>query len=325
MKILIAGATGAIGQRLVPLLVFRGHQVVATTRTPDKLGTLRSWGAAPVLMDGLDENSVMQAVTSTRPDVIVHEMTALSNMRSLKKLDDEMAITNRLRTEGTRYLIDAALAAGVQKFVVQSYAGWPNQRVGGRVKTEADSLDATPPSSMSRTLEAIKTLEHTVLTTPALNGVVLRYASLYGPGTSISSTGFIVEMVRGRKFPLVGNGAGVWSFVHVNDAARATERAIERGAPGLYNICDDEPAEVATWLPELARVLGAKPPVHLPAWIGRLAIGEAGVSMMTKIRGSSNAKAKRALGWELEFPSWRDGFRRGLEPGSGYPVLAKAM
>jgi 2-alkyl-3-oxoalkanoate reductase len=305
MKIFIAGATGAVGQRLVPLLISRGHQVVATTRTPGKLGTLRSWGAEPVLMDGLDEDSVTQAVTSTRPGVIVHEMTALSNMRSLKNLDDELAITNRLRTEGTRYLIAAALATGVQKFVVQSYAGWPNQRVGGRIKTEADPLDTNPPSSMS--------------------GVVLRYASLYGPGTSIASTGFMVEMVRGRKFPLVGNGAGVWSFLHVNDAARATERAIDRGAPGLYNICDDEPAEVATWLPELARVLGAKRPIHLPVWIARFAIGEAGVSMMTKIRGSSNAKAKRALGWELEYPSWRDGFRRGLEPGSGYPVLARAM
>jgi nucleoside-diphosphate-sugar epimerase len=252
-------------------------------------------------------------------------MTALSDMRSLKKLDDELAMTNRLRTEGTRHLIAAALAAGVQKLVVQSYGGWSNQRVGGRVKTEADPLDANPPFPMSRTLAAIKTLEHTVLNAPGLNGVALRYASLYGPGTSISSTGYVVELVRGRKFPLVGDGAGVWSFIHVDDAARATALAIEHGAPGVYNVCDDEPAEVSTWLPELAEVLGARPPFHVPAWIGRFAIGEAGVSMMTKIRGSSNVKAKRALGWQLEYPSWRDGFRRGLGASSGHNVLAKAV
>ena len=246
-------------------------------------------------------------------------------MRSLKRFDDEFAVTNRLRTEGTSHLVAAATVAGARKIVAQSYTGWPNQRQGGRVKTEADPLDSDPPSTMTRTLDAIQTLEHIVLHADALNGIVVRYGSLYGPGTSISCKGEIVEMVRQRKFPLVGNGAGVWSFIHVDDAARATQLAIERGAPGLYNIVDDEPAEVSEWLPELARAVGARPPVRLPAWIGRFAIGEAGVSMMTKIRGSSNAKAKRALGWQPEYASWRDGFRRGLSAELPRIQLLKAI
>jgi 2-alkyl-3-oxoalkanoate reductase len=321
MKILVAGATGAIGRRLVPLLVAGGHHVIATTRTPDKMNGLRSEGAQPAVMDGLDGESVMKTVLSSRPDVIVHQMTALASMRSLKKFDDEFALTNRLRTEGTSHLIAAAEAAGTRTLVAQSYSGWPNQRQGGRIKTEADPLDADPPPSMTRTLDAIQALEHMVLNVAGINGIALRYGSLYGPGTSISSSGEIVELIRQRKFPLIGDGAGVWSFIHVDDAARATQLAIERGAPGVYNIVDDDPAEVSEWLPDLARAVGAKPPLRLPAWIGRFAIGEAGVSMMTKVRGSSNAKAKRALGWQPSYASWRDGFRRGLSaelPGARY-------
>ena len=312
MKILVAGATGAIGRRLVPLLIDGGHHVVAATRTPDKLNGLRSAGAEPVLMDGLDRESVMKAVTTARPDVIVHQMTALASMRNLKNFDDEFALTNRLRIEGTRYLVEAALVAGARRFVAQSYTGWPNQRSGGRVKTEADPLDTEPPSTMRKSLDAIRTLEHIVTSTAGLNGTALRYGSLYGPGTSISATGDIVSMVRQRRFPVVGSGAGVWSFIHVDDAARATQLAIERGALGVFNIVDDDPAEVSEWLPNLAQAIGAKPPIRLPAWIGRFAIGDAGVSMMTKMRGSSNAKARRALGWAPDYRSWRDGFRRGL-------------
>jgi nucleoside-diphosphate-sugar epimerase len=325
MKILVAGATGAVGRRLVPLLVAGGHHVVATTRTPDKLNNLRSMGAEPVLMDGLDREEVLKAVVSSRPDVIVHQMTALASMRSLKKFDEEFALTNRLRTEGTSYLVAAAALAGTRKFVAQSYTGSNNEREGGRVKTEADPLDPHPPFVMTRAFEAIQMLERIVSTTAGLNGMALRYGSLYGPGTSISADGEIVELIRRRKFPLIGNGAGIWSFIHVDDAARATQLAIERGAPGIYNIVDDEPVEVSEWLPDLAQVLGAKPPYRLPAWIGRFAIGEAGVSMMTQARGSSNAKAKRAFGWQPEYASWRDGFRRGLSaelPKIQYP---KAM
>ena len=325
MKILVAGATGAVGRRLVPLLVAGGHRVVATTRTPDKLNNLRSMGAEPVLMDGLDREEVIKAVTSSRPDVIVHQMTALASMRSLKKFDEQFALTNRLRIEGTSHLVAAAELAGTRKFVAQSYAGWRIERDGGRVKTEADPLDPHPPLVVARTLEAIQMLERIVSTTAGLNGMALRYGSLYGPGTSISADGEIVELIRQRKFPLIGGGAGVWSFIHVDDAARATQLAIERGAPGIYNIVDDEPAEVSEWLPDLARALGAKPPYRLPAWIGRFAIGEAGILMMTGVRGSSNAKAKRAFGWQPEYASWRDGFRRGLSaelPTIKYP---KAM
>ncbi|MGH9140660.1 MAG: NAD-dependent epimerase/dehydratase family protein [Vicinamibacterales bacterium] len=312
MKILVAGATGAVGRRLVPLLVAGGHHVVATTRTPAKLSALRAEGAEPTLMDGLDKDGIMRTVVSTRPDVIVHQMTALASLLNLKKFDDEFALTNRLRTEGTSHLAAAARAAGTRKLVVQSYTGWPNQRVGGRVKTETDPLDADPPRAMTRSLAAIRALEQILSSTDGVTGIGLRYGSLYGPGTSLSSSGEIVELVRQRKFPLIGSGAGVWSFIHVDDAARATQLAIERGAPGIYNIVDDEPAEVSAWLPELARVLDARPPFRLPAWIGRFAIGDVGVSMMTRVRGSSNAKAKRALGWQPAYASWRDGFRRGL-------------
>jgi nucleoside-diphosphate-sugar epimerase len=302
-----------------------GHHVVATTRTADKLNSLRSMGAEAVLMDGLDREEVVKAVVSSRPDVIVHQMTALASMRSLKNLDAEFTLTNRLRTEGTSYLVAAAGLAGTRKFVAQSYAGWRIERDGGHVKTEVDPLDPHPPLVMAGILGAIQMLERIVSTTTGLNGMALRYGSLYGPGTSISADGEIVELIRQRKFPLIGGGAGVWSFIHVDDAARATQLAIERGVPGIYNIVDDEPAQVSEWLPDLANVLGAKPPYRLPAWMGRFAIGEAGVLMMTQVRGSSNAKAKRAFGWQPEYASWRDGFRRGLSaelPKIRYP---KAM
>jgi nucleoside-diphosphate-sugar epimerase len=273
---------------------------------------LRAQGAEPVVVDGLDRDAVMRAVVSSHPDAIVHQMTALASMRSLKHFDDEFAVTNRLRTEGTRHLLEAAHACGAHKFVAQSYTGWPNERRGGRVKTEEDPLDSDPPNAMTKTLGAIRALEDMVLNAPGITGTVLRYGSLYGPGTSLSDAGEIVKLIRQRKFPFIGSGAGVWSFIHLDDAARATQLAIERAASGIYNIVDDDPAEVSAWLPELARAVGAKPPLRLPAWIGRLVVGEAGISMMTEVRGSSNAKAKRALGWRPQYASWRDGFRRGL-------------
>ena len=312
MRIFIAGGAGAIGSRLVPMLVAGGHSVIATTRTPDKTRRLRDQGAEAIVLDGLDREAVMKAVVSTHPDAIVHQMTALASMSSLKHFSDEFALTNRLRTEGTSHLLAAARAAGTRKFVAQSYAGWRVERQGGRVKTEEDPLEANPPKALASTIAAIRTVEQMVSNAPGVAGTLLRYGSFYGPGTSISDKGDIVELIRQRKFPLIGNGAGVWSFIHVDDAARATQLAVERDAPGIYNIVDDEPAEVSVWLPELARVLDAKPPFRLPAWIGRFAVGDAGIWMMTRVRGSSNAKAKRTLGWQLEYRSWRDGFRRGL-------------
>jgi nucleoside-diphosphate-sugar epimerase len=312
MRVFLAGASGAIGRQLVPLLVATGHSVVATTRTLEKVAGLRSQGAEPVVVDGLDGEAVRRAVAVARPDAIVHQMTALASMSDLKHFDQEFAVTNRLRTEGTAHLLAAAHETGVRRFVAQSYSGWPTERRGGRVKAEDDPLDPEPPKAMARTLAAIRELERAVTTAGDVRGTVLRYGSLYGPGTSTSVGGKIVELVRQRKFPLVGDGAGVWSFLHVADAARATLLALEREVPGIYNVVDDEPAEVALWLPYLAQVLGAKPPRRIPAWLGRFAIGEAGVSMMTESRGASNAKAKRELGWQPEYASWRDGFRRGL-------------
>jgi nucleoside-diphosphate-sugar epimerase len=312
MRLFLAGGSGAVGARLLPMLVAGGHHVVATTRTPAKRDRLRKLGAEPVVLDGLDRDAVMKAVVWCRPEAIVHQMTALRSLRSLRHFDREFALTNRLRTEGTRHLLDAAAYAATRRVVAQSYTGWPNERQGERIKTEEDPLDANPPASMRATLEAIRTLESIVVNAPHVSGIVVRYGSLYGPGTSLSDISEIARLIRQRRFPLVGDGAGIWSFIHVDDAARATMLALERGAPGIYNIVDDDPAEVSVWLPALADALGAKPPFHVPAWIGRLAIGEAGVSMMTQGRGSSNAKAKRALGWTPEYGSWRDGFRHGL-------------
>jgi len=311
MRIFIAGATGAIGKRLVPLLIAGGHRVIAATRTKDKVDGLRRTGAEPVLVDGLDRDAVMTAVTSARPEAVVHQMTALAKMDNLKNIDKGLVLTNRLRTEGTDILLAAARAAGARRFVVQSYAGWPNNREGGRIKTEDDPLDPTPPQTMRLTLDAIRHLE-TVSGVSDMTGVVLRYGSFYGPGTSVALDGSVVSMVRQRKLPIFGNGKGVWSFLHIDDAATATRLAIERGPAGIYNIADDEPAEVAVWLPELARAVGAPPPYRLPAWLGRLLIGESGMSIMTMVRGSSNVKAKRVLGWQPRFATWRDGFRQGL-------------
>ena len=308
MNVFLAGATGAIGQRLVPLLVSSGHRVVGTTRTSSKIEALRAAGAEPVLLDGLDEAAVMGAVASARPDVIIHQMTALASLRSLKNFDAQFLITNRLRTAGTQYLLAAARAAGTRRFVAQSYTGWPNIREGSRVKTEEDPIDPSPPPGMAQTLDAIRRVEAMVPGAADMTGIVLRYGSFYGPGTSIGPGGEVVSSVRQRKFPIVGGGAGVWSFTHIDDAAQAARLAVERGPAGLYNIVDDEPAEVSVWLPELARAVGAKPPSRVPAWLARLLIGEAGVAMMTTVRGSSNAKAKRVLGWQPVHATWRDGF-----------------
>ena len=326
MKVFVAGATGVIGRPLVPRLLERGHQVIATTRSPEKALRLRALGAEPVVVDALDEAGIVRAVTDAKPDVIVHQLTALAGFKNLKKFDEEFAQTNRLRTEGLDLLLAAARAAGTRRLIAQSFTGWPNIREGGPVKTEEEPLDPRPPARMAKTLAAIRYLEATLSGAADLEGLALRYGSLYGPGTALAEGGEYVDLIRRRRFPIVGNGAGVWSFVHADDAAVATVAAVERGAPGVYNVVDDEPAPVAVWLPYLAEVLGAKPPRRLPVWLGRLAVGEPGVSLMTQIRGSSNAKAKRELGWRPRFPSWREGFRRGLADGAdGDDRIARRM
>jgi nucleoside-diphosphate-sugar epimerase len=310
MKVFLAGGSGAIGKRLIPMLVAAGHNVVATTRTPGKMNVLRKLGAWPFALDALNRTAVMKAVVAAAPDVVVHEMTALSTMRKLIRFDEAFASTNRLRTEGTQYLLEAAQAAGVRRFVAESYTGFPNIRDGGRVKTEDDPLDLNPPESMRQTFAAIRQLEAMVTSAANIEGIVLRYGNFYGPGTSIAPGGQIVDLVRHHRYPIFGDGAGVWSFIHIDDAAAATRVAVDGGPAGIYNIVDDDPAEVSVWVPELAAMIGAKPPYRLPAWMGRLLIGDAGMSMMTKVRGSSNEKAKRLLRWQPVYSTWRDGFRQ---------------
>jgi 2-alkyl-3-oxoalkanoate reductase len=313
MRVLVVGATGAIGRQLVPQLIAAGHQVSATTRSATKLDGLRATGAEPMVVDGLDAAAVGAAVARAEPDVIVHEMTAIPATMNIRKFGETFAVTNELRTAGLDHLLAAAKAQGVRRFIAQSYGGWPNIRTGGPVKTEDDPLDPNPPAAMRATLDAIRYLEQSVTTT-APEGLVLRYGSLYGPGSSEA----FVQLLKRRQVPMIGNGAGIWSFLHVTDAAGATVAAVQGGAPGIYNIVDDEPAAVAQWLPALASAAGAPTPLHVPTWIGRLAAGAAAVSMMTQIRGCSNAKAKRELGWELVWPSWRDGFAHGL--AQAYPA-----
>jgi 2-alkyl-3-oxoalkanoate reductase len=313
MRLFVVGASGAVGKRLVPLLVEAGHDVAATTRTPEKAEGLRSAGAEPVLLDVLDPIATGEAVARAQPDVIVHQATALASMGgNPRKFDEDFALTNRLRTEGTDNLLAAARAAGTARLVAQSYTGWPYARVGGAVKTENDPLDPTPPKEARASLAAIRHLETRVTRADALAGLVLRYGGLYGPGTSLQEGGVHVEAIRKRKLPVVGGGTGVWSFVHVDDVATATLAAVVRGEPGIYNVVDDEPAPVSEWLPYLAEAIGAKPPRRVPGWIGRLVLGEFGLELMTTARGASNAKAKRELGWTLRYPSWRQGFLTGL-------------
>ena len=312
MKTFIAGAGGALGRRLVPLLIAHGHEVVAMTHSPEKLRSLRELGAEPVVADGLDKAAVTQAVMRAESEVVIHQMTGLGGVTSLKHFDTAFALTNRLRTEGTDHLLSAARTTGARRFIAQSFGNWNYERRGGSVKTEADPLDPSPPAAMRRSLAAIRHLEAAVAR-GGIEGLALRYGNFYGPGTSIAADGLIVSQVRKRRLPIVGDGAGVWSFIHLDDAAVATLLALDHGQPGIYNIADDDPAAVARWLPELAQAVGAKPPRHVPAWMGRLAAGEPGVSMFTQIRGASNAKAKRELGWQPGYASWRDGFRHRLD------------
>src|SRR6266540_664193 len=314
MKVFVAGATGVLGRELVPQLVARGHEVVGMTRTASKQDGLRALGARPVVADALDPDAVAQAVASAEPEVIVHQLTALSgpmSVRDARRPDRSVAatMTNRLRTEATDHLLAAGRAVGVRRFVAQSFAGWPFARVGGPVKTEDDPLDPAPPDAMRQTLDAIRYLESAVTGADWLEGLVLRYGGFYGPGTSLSPDGGEqIDLIRGRKFPVVGDGGGVWSFIHIEDAADATVAAVTRGRPGIYNIVDDDPAPVAQWLPAAASALGAPPPRHVPRWLGWIVAGEAATVMMTEVRGASNDKAKRELGWRPRHTSWREGF-----------------
>jgi 2-alkyl-3-oxoalkanoate reductase len=303
MRVFVAGATGVIGQYLVPSLVAAGHEVTGTTRSPAKAGQLKSAGATPAIVDGLDRQAVLDAVRAAQPDVIVHQMTALASMRSFRHFDKEFAVTSELRTKGTDYLLEGARQAGTRRFIAQSFIGWNNARTGSEVKSETDPLDSDPVRSTRQALAALRYLEETV---PGAvpEGLVLRYGPFYGHGSSDS----MIDLVRKRQMPVIGGGVGIWSFCEVTDAAAATLAAVTRGEPGLYNVVDDDPAPVHEWLPYLAECLDAKAPMHAPAWVGKLLAGDLAVAMMTEARGSSNAKARRELDWAPGYPSWRDGF-----------------
>jgi nucleoside-diphosphate-sugar epimerase len=305
VRVFVAGGNGVIGRRLVPRLVAHGHQVTATTSSPGKLGVLEQLGADAVVMDGLNAMSVGEAVAKARPDAIVHQMTAIAGKPDMKHFDRWFAATSRLRTEGTDHLLAAAEATGVSHVVAQSYASWNGIREGGWVKTEEDPLDLHVGTAAHAGMEAIRYLEDVVV---KAGGAALRYGWLYGSGASDT----LVEAVRKRQFPLVGGGTGYTSWVHVDDAASATLLAVEQQARGVFNIVDDEPAPASEWLPYLAACAGAKPPMRVPKWLARLLAGEVAVRIMTEGRGFSNAKARRELGWELRYPSWRQGFKEGL-------------
>jgi nucleoside-diphosphate-sugar epimerase len=305
MRVLVAGATGAIGRQLVPRLVEAGHEVHGLTRSASKQALLRELGAVPVVADALDPDQVAEAVGGARPEVIVHQLTAIGAVDT-RHMERSFALTNRLRTEGTDHLLSAGQAVGVRRFVAQSHIA-SYARTGAAVKREEDPLDPSPARQMRENLEAMRHLETAVLGADWTEGIVLRYGWFYGPGTSLSPGSEQLEMIRRRRFPLVGDGGAVWSFIHVADAADATVAAVEDGAPGVYNVVDDDPAPVAEWLPAVASTLGARKPVRVPRFVGRLFAGEAGVVMMTELRGASNAKAKRELGWRPAHPSWREG------------------
>ncbi len=301
MRVFVAGATGAIGSRLVSQLVVHGHEVVGTSRSQAKVEQLRTSGVEGVVLDLLDPGAVMRAVGQARPDAIIHEATALSGLSDMKHFDRSFAETNRLRTQGTASLLGAAREHGVERFVAQSFAGWPYAREGASLRTEEDPLDPQPAAEMRESLAAIRELEERVLDA---RGVVLRYGGFYGSPDDAQ-----VEAVRRRRFPIVGDGEGFTSFVHLDDAATATVLALERAEPGIYNIVDDDPAPAREWLPALAETIGAKPPRHIPRWLAHMFAGDAGIVLLTEARGVSNAKAKRELGWTLRYPSWREGFR----------------
>jgi nucleoside-diphosphate-sugar epimerase len=307
MRIFVAGAAGALGRQLIPRLVEHGHEVTGMTRSESKSPLVEELGATPVAADGLDPEQVASAVAAADPEVIVHELTALSGNPDMRHWDRYFALTNKLRTEATDHLLAAGRAVGVKRFVAQSYAGWPYARTGGTVKTEEDPLDPNPVPAMRESFDAIRYVEDTVIGADWTEGIVLRYGGFYGPGTSLWPGGEIPELLQKRKFPLVGDGRGIWSFVRIDDAAAATVAAIENGKRGIYNIVDDSPEPVSEWLPGVAEVLGAKEPLHVPRWLGRLLAGEVVAVMMTEVRGASNEKAKRELGWSPKYPSWRDG------------------
>jgi nucleoside-diphosphate-sugar epimerase len=313
MKVFLAGASGAVGRRLTPMLTAAGHEVTGTSTTPDGARRVGALGARGVVLDALDPEQVKDAVATARPEVVISMLTGLAGMdANPRRFDEQFTLTNRLRTAGTSHLLEAARSVGSGRVIVQSFTGWTNPRTSDEPATEDEGLDANPGRESARTLAAIAEQERMVTSAPGIDGLALRFGLLYGPGTGLEPGGDMAAAVASRKLPVVGAGTGRSSFVHVDDAARATALAVTRGAPGVYNIVDDEPVAVRDWIPELAAALGAKPPRHIPAWLARPLLGQTGMNLMVRNRGSSNAKAKSQLGWQPAYPDVHVGFRTGL-------------
>jgi nucleoside-diphosphate-sugar epimerase len=311
MRVFLAGAGGAVGQRLIPVLIQAGHTVGALTRSEGKREMLSQLGALVFIADALNAEPVNAAIETFRPDAIVNQLTAIPQQLDLRHFDRDFALTNRLRVQGTDNLLAAGERAGVLRFVAQSFAGWPYARVGSRIKSEDDPHDSNPPAKFRASLDAIKHLESSVLRRKPEGGIVLRYGAFYGPGTSLYKGGSLAEAIRKRKVPIVAGGTGIWSFVHIDDVVTATLAALA-GELGIYNVVDDEPVSVGTWIMFVAEILKAKPPFHIPAWLARPIIGQHGIALMRDARGASNEKAKRKLDWKPAHPSWREGFRNEL-------------
>jgi nucleoside-diphosphate-sugar epimerase len=309
VRVFVAGATGVIGRRLVPMLIAAGHEVTGMVRSARRIDALRAIGAEPAIADALDADAVRTAVGDARPDAVIHELTSLPPRIDPRKLERDFAVNDRLRSEGTRHLVSAAQAAGARRIIAQSIAFAYAPGPSGTLHAEGDPLFLEAPKPFRRSVEALRDLDAAVL---GADGVVLRYGYFYGPGSAISPEGSIVQDVTRRRLPIVGGGDGVWSFVHVDDAARATVAALTRGGSGAYNVVDDDPARVSDWIPGIAAAIGAPRPFRVPALIARLAAGSYGVSTMTEAQGASNELAKRELEWSPEHPSWREGFREAL-------------
>ncbi len=312
MDVFLAGATGALGRRLAPMLVAAGHRVTGLTRTPEKAAALHALGVEPAIADALDPAAIMEAVARAHPEVVIHQLTAIPPALNPKKLAESFAITNRLRTEGTDHLLSAARAVGSRRLIAQSFGGYLWAPTAPRAVTEDRARAADPPGQFRPVLEAVAYLERAVPGAAGIDGIVLRYGGFYGPGTGFGEGGGTLAQIRKRAFPVIGGGTGVWSFVHIDDAARATLLALDRGEAGIYNVADDEPAEVREWLPFLAEAIGAPAPRRIPLWLGRLLAGETTAALMTQVRGIVNNKAKAELDWTPAYPSWRQGFRHGL-------------
>lgn len=312
MKILIAGATGAVGARLLPLLVERGHEVAGLSRTPRSADAIAAAGALPFTANAFDRSDVIAVAEAFAPEVVVNQLTALGAEPDTRKFDQAFALTNRLRTEGGQNLIAAATAVGARRYVAQSFCGWPYARQGGPIKTEDDPLDPNPPEQFRRPLQAIRQLEEDVMSLSDMEGVALRYGNFYGPGTVFSRGGSFVSDLLRRRIPLVGQAGGVFSFIHIDDVANATAFAIEGTPTGVFNVVDDDPAAVRAWLPFLANVAEAKAPLRVPGWIMRLVMPAHLYAMMTDIRGGSNRLFKKTFGWQPKYRSWRQGFVEAL-------------